>query len=621
MTRPSLVGTVLAATLGLLSVPPASRADPVDRGGGAVASDEANATVVGIAVLRAGGNAVDAAVATALALAVVHPEAGNLGGGGFAVVRMGSTVAALDFRETAPAAATPDMFLVGGIPSPERSQVGPLAAGVPGSPAGYFELHRRFGQLPWAQVVAPAVALARDGFALSERTYRSLRFSASLLARFPGSAEVWLPEGEPPPAGTLVRLPALARVLSAYAQLGPPAITAGEVAAAIEAASRRHGGVLTAADVAAYQPVWREPLRFAAFGWELASMPLPSSGGIILAQSCGLLERRRWPGYPRGGVERAHLLAEAWRRAFADRTLLGDPAATRATAEQLLAPAWLDWRAREIGRRVTPSARVRPHAVEDRRESAETTHLSVLDGEGNAVALTTTLNGAFGCGLWVAEAGFFLNNEMDDFTTAPGQPNQFGLIQGEANAVAPGRRMLSSMAPTIAWRGGEILVVGGRGGSKIPTGTLQVVLNVIVDGDTLTDAVARPRLHHQWLPDVLAVEPGALSPAVERQLRRRGHTIEPVQGTPKVNSVRRLPDGTLEAAADPRGPGAAGVVPPGDPAAQRPPRPSLSPSGEGPTPRPDPPDAGPPRRGEKTPAGVGRSLSGATPAPAAASDG
>lgn len=524
-----------------------------------MASDEADATAAGMAVLQAGGNAVDAAVATALALAVVHPEAGNLGGGGFAVVRMRSTVAALDFRETAPAAVTPEMFLLHGAPAPERSQVGPLAAGVPGSPAGYFELHRRFGRLPWAQVVAPAVALARDGFALSERTHRSLRSSASLLARFPETASVWLLGGEPPPAGTLVRLPALARLLSAYAQLGPPAITTAEVAAAIEAASRRHGGVLTAADVAAYRPVWREPLRFAAFGWELASMPLPSSGGIILAQTCGLLQRRRWPSYPRDRVERAHLLVEGWRRAFADRTLLGDPAATRATAEQLLTPAWLDRRAREIGRRATPSTRVRPYPGDNRRESAETTHLSVLDGEGNAVALTTTLNGAFGCGLWVAEAGFFLNNEMDDFTTTPGQPNQFGLIQGEANAVAPGRRMLSSMAPTIAWRGSEILVVGGRGGSKIPTGTLQVVLNVIVDGDTLADAVARARLHHQWLPDVLAVEPGALSAAAERQLRRRGHTLEPGKGTPKINAVRRLPDGTLEAAADPRGPGSAGI--------------------------------------------------------------
>ncbi len=565
MPTSGLLRAVLVAGLGLLCAPPLPGADPVATGGGAVASDEADATAAGIAVLGAGGNAVDAAVATALALAVVHPEAGNLGGGGFAVVRMGNAVTALDFRETAPAAATPEMFSLHGAPAPERSKVGPLAAGVPGSPAGYRELHRRFGRLPWAQVVAPAVELARDGFVLSERTHRSLRSSASLLARFPETASVWLPGGEPPPPGSPVRLPALARLLSAYAEEGPPAITTGEVAAAIERASRRHGGVLTAADLTAYRPAWREPIRFAAFGWELASMPLPSSGGIILAASCGILERRDWSRRPRDGVARAHLLAEAWRRAFADRTLLGDPASTWATAEQLLAPARLDRRAREIGRRATPSTRVPPYPVDNRRESAETTHLSVIDGEGNAVALTTTLNGAFGCGLFVPEAGFFLNNEMDDFTTAPGQANQFGLIQGEANAIAPGKRMLSSMAPTIAWRGGEILALGGRGGSKIPTATLQVLLNAVVDADPLSAAVARPRLHHQWLPDVLAVEPGALSEAAERQLRRRGHTIEPVKGTPKVNAVRRLSDGTLEAAADPRGPGSAAVIPPASP--------------------------------------------------------
>lgn len=554
-----LLGAVVSAGLVLLAGP--APCDGEARAGrGAVASDEADATGVGLEVLRRGGNAVDAAVATALALAVVHPEAGNLGGGGFAVVRVGETVAALDFRETAPAAARPDMYLVNGAPTPELSLVGPLAAGVPGSPAGYTELHRRFGRLPWPEVVAPAVTLARDGFRLSARTHRSLLASQALLARFTETAATWLPDGQALPAGATVRLPALARVLAAYGEGGPPAITTGEVAAAIVAASRRHGGVLTTDDLAAYRPVWREPLRFAAFGWAVASMPLPSSGGIILAQSCGLLQQREWAKLRRDDPRRAHLLAEAWKRAFADRTLLGDPLTTRATAEQLLAPAWLAARAREIRWRATPSMLVSSYPGRIRSEPAETTHLSVIDGEGNAVALTTTLNGAFGCGLWVEEAGFFLNNEMDDFTTAPGQPNLFGLIQGEANTVAPGTRMLSSMAPTIAWRGEELVVLGGRGGSKIPTATLQVLLAVLVDGDPLPAAVARPRLHHQWLPDVLSVEDQALTPAAERWLRRRGHTIEPVRGAPKVNAVRRLPGGALEAAADPRGPGAAGVL-------------------------------------------------------------
>lgn len=559
MSLSSLLRAVVTASLLLQTGAAWCGGDAVPRGG-AVASDEAEATAVGLDVLRQGGNAVDAAVATALALAVVHPEAGNLGGGGFALIRMGNTLAALDFRETGPAAAKREMFVHNGTPSPERSLVGPLAAGVPGSPAGYFELHRRFGRLPWPDVVAPALGLARDGFSLSERTHRSLRSSASLLARFPETAATWMPESQPIPPGTTVRLPALARVLAAYAEKGVEAITTGAVADAVEKASRRHGGVLTAADLAAYRPVWREPLRFSSFGWQVASMPLPSSGGIILAQSCAMLERRGWAARPREGAERAHLLAETWRRAYADRTLLGDPEATRATAEQLLSPAWLAARAREIHRRATPSLRVRPYPGRGRSEPTETTHLSVIDGAGNAVALTTTLNSAFGCGLLVAEAGFLLNNEMDDFTTAPGQPNLFGLIQGEANAVAPGKRMLSSMSPTIAWRGEEIIVLGGRGGAKIPTATLQVLLNAIVDADPLPAAVARPRLHHQWLPDVLAVEEGALTPAAEKRLRRRGHTIEPVRGTPKVNAVRRQRDGTCEAAADPRGPGSAAVL-------------------------------------------------------------
>lgn len=559
MVRPVAAFAALALVV-LLSNQIAGSAGPPLAAGGAIACDEADATAVGLELLRRGGNAVDAAVATALALAVVHPEAGNLGGGGFAVVRMGETVAALDFRETAPAAATSEMFLLNGKPTPERSLVGPLAAGVPGSPAGYVELHRRFGRLPWEAVVAPALALARDGFSLSERTHRSLASSAGLLARFPESAAVWLPGGRPLPPGTTVRLPALAEVLTAYAQHGAAAMAQGRVAEAMERASRRHGGVLTAADLAAYRPVWRQPLRFSSFGWQLAGMPLPSSGGIIVAQSLCMLEQLGWARGRHADAQRGHLLAEAWKRAFTDRTLLGDPVTTWATAAQLLSPQWLAERARSIRRRATPSASLLPWDGGRQAEPAETTHLSVLDGEGNAVALTTTLNGAFGCGLFVAEAGFFLNNEMDDFTIAPGQPNLFGLIQGEANAVAPGKRMLSSMSPTIAWRGTEIVVLGGRGGAKIPTATVQVLLNVIVDSDPLPAAVARPRLHHQWLPDELGVEAGALTPAAEKRLRRRGHTLVPLRGAAKVNGVRRLADGRLEAAADPRGPGAAAVL-------------------------------------------------------------
>jgi gamma-glutamyltranspeptidase / glutathione hydrolase len=561
--RRLLVALGLAAAL---TAPAAyGAAPPAVRGeGGAVVSGSRLATDVGLSLLAAGGNAVDGAVGTVLALAVVFPEAGNLGGGGFAVVKMGGEVASLDFREAAPAAATAAMYLdAAGEPIPEASLVGPLAAGVPGSPAGLYELHRRYGALPWQEVVEPARRLAAEGFAVDRHLHDLLDEDRERLGRFSETAAVWLPGGEPPPVGSRLVLPDLAATLAAYAEKGPEAITAGPVAAAVAAASRRHGGVLTAADLAAYRPVWRPPLLFSAFGWQLAGMDLPSSGGLILAETTGLLERLGWAGEPRFGADRVHLLTEAFRRAFADRFDLGDPASTHARAEDLLAPAWLDRRAAEIDRdSATPSTEVHPWPGQAPAEETQTTHLSVVDGAGNLVALTTTLNDLFGCRLWVPGAGFFLNNEMDDFATAPGRPNLYGLVQGEANAVAPGRRMLSSMSPTIAWRGGEALALGGRGGSKIPTNVLEVLLDVIVDGDELQQALDRPRIHHQWLPDRLEAEPDALAPETRAELERRGHRVEITAATAKVQAVARFADGSVAAAAEPRGQGAAGVVTP-----------------------------------------------------------
>lgn len=535
---------------------------------GVVVSGEADATAVGVAILERGGNAVDAAVATALALAVVHPEAGNLGGGGFAVVKVGGEVAALDFREVAPAAATPTMFVDGaGEPRPDASTLGPLAAGVPGSPAGYFELHRRFGALPWRDVVEPALALARDGFRISERTAKAIAEERDGLAKFPETAAAWMPGGLPLGAGERLRLPDLAATLEAYAERGTPAIAEGAVAAAIESASRRHGGVLTAADLAAYRPQWREPLRFARFGWELVAMPLPSSGGVVLGETLGMLERGGWPALPKGGVERAHLLAEALRRAYADRFRLGDPSSTKATPAQLLDPAWIARRAGGIDpRRATPSAKIEPFPEVIPRESDDTTHISVIDGDGNLVALTTTVNDLFGCRLWVPGAGFFLNDEMDDFTTAPGRANLYGLVQGEANAIAPGRRMLSSMTPVLATRGEEAIVLGGRGGSRIITAVTQVLL-ALWDGDGARAAVSRPRVHHQWLPDRLEVESGALSAAAVSDLAARGHEIAPLVRLVRVNVALRHADGRLEAAGDPRGPEVAAYAGPRPPGA------------------------------------------------------
>jgi gamma-glutamyltranspeptidase/glutathione hydrolase len=544
-----------------------------------VASDDARGTAAGLEVLAAGGNAVDAAVATALALAVAFPEAGNLGGGGFAVVRMagngGPEVASLDFREEAPAAATRGMYLdEHGDPIPEASLVGPLAAGVPGSPTGLWELHRRFGKLPWAQVVSPAERLAASGFTVDANLHRQLEKDRDLLARFPESAARWLPGGEVPAVGTVIREPDLAATLHAYAERGPEAITRGEVAERILAVSRRQGGVLTAADLAGYRPVWRRPVTFDAFGWHVATMGLPSSGGAILGEVFGILERRGWAALPRFGADRAHLLVEAFRRAFADRFLLGDPTTSRVTEAQVLSASWLDRRAAGIEpAHATDSKSLAAPAGPPPRESRDTTHLVVMDGDGNVVSLTTTLNALFGCKSWVPGFGF-LNDEMDDFAAAPGRPNLYGLVQGEANAVRPGKRMLSSMSPTIAWRetaadngengpgGEEILALGGRGGSKIPTNVAQVLLDVMVDGDALQAALDRPRVHHQWLPDRLEAEPDALSPETRAALETRGHHIEITPDTAEVNAAMRLPDGSEEAAVDPRGPGQAAVAHP-----------------------------------------------------------
>jgi gamma-glutamyltranspeptidase/glutathione hydrolase len=554
----------------LLPLPARPASVPAPAGtGGAVAAADPLAVEAGLEVLRAGGNAVDAAVATALALAVVYPEAGNLGGGGFALVRMGGDLAALDFREVGPARARRDMYLdAEGKPVENASVVGPLSAGVPGSPAGYYEVHRRYGRLPWTRVVAPARRLAGDGFRVSRYLHDLLgkEETRKLLLRFPESARVWLPDGSPPAVGSVLRLPDLAATLGRYAEQGPRGITTGPVAAAVEKASNAHGGVLTAADLAAYRPEWRQPLALEAFGWKFASMPLPASGGVILGQTLGILERLGWAGLPRFGADRDHLLTEALRRAFADRFLLGDPATTQATEAQLLAPDWIARRAAQIDpRRATPSAQVKPWPGAETAAPAggtETTHLSVVDRDGNLVALTTTLNNLFGCGLWVPGAGFFLNDEMDDFATAPGRPNLFRLIQGEANAVAPGKRMLSSMTPVIAWKGKEAYAVGGRGGSRIPTNVIEVLLNLLVDGDPLQTAIDRPRIHHQWLPDRLEAEPDTLSPETRADLERRGHIVLIEAATAKVHAVHLLPDGRMEAASDPRGSGIGGVVTP-----------------------------------------------------------
>lgn len=536
----------------------------VEGTGGAVAAAETEATEAGLEILRQGGNAVDAAVATALALVVVHPEAGNLGGGGFAVIKMGDQLDSLDFRETAPAAATAKMYQdAEGRLRPQASELGPLAAGVPGSPQGLWELHQRYGSLPWPQIVEPARRLAAEGFVVTTRLHKTVAREQDDLATFPETAAVWLPNGRPPPAGSRLRIPELAESLRRLGELGPSALTRGSAAAAIERVSAKYGGLLTAADLEGYQPQWRPVIRFQAFGWNLATMDLPATGGIILAQVLIQLETLEWQSLPRFGAERAHLLAETLRRSFADRFLMGDPETTELDSRTALGKAWLDWRRSTINRRrATPSPAVASTAGPPPAEGTDTTHLAVIDEDGNVVSMTVTLNGAFGCKLLVPELGYFLNNEMDDFAAAPGQPNTYGLIQGEANAIAAGKRMLSSMSPTIAWQEQQILALGARGGSMIPTSTVQVLLNILVDGDPLQAAIDRPRIHHQWLPDRLQFELDALSPETRRDLQSLGHQLELLETTAKVNAALARDDGSLAAAGDPRGPATAGVVQP-----------------------------------------------------------
>jgi gamma-glutamyltranspeptidase / glutathione hydrolase len=551
LRRYATAGAFLAALL----------AAPLSAAQAGAATSDPRATQAALDLMAAGGNAVDGAVGAALVLAVVFPEAGNLGGGGFAVVKVGDELAALDFRETAPAAASAAMYLdANGDPRLGASTLGALAAGVPGSPAGYEELHRRFGRLPWSAVVAPAIAFARDGFALSARTAQTLAEARDPLSADPDTAQRWIPGGLPLGAGSRLVLPDLATTLEQYASGGAAAIAEGRAGAAIERLCRAKGGILTAADLARYRPAWREPLRFSRLGLEFAAMPLPSSGGMIVDETLALLELEGWWQLPRASAERAQLLTEALRRAFADRFALGDPSGESPSLDRLLLPGRLTERAATIDlTRATPSSALAVNGAAAAHESTDTTNVSVVDGDGNAVDLTTTLNNLIGNAIWVAQAGFFLNDEMDDFTTAPGRPNSYHLIQGNANRIVPGRRPLSSMSPMIAWRGAEVLAIGGRGGSLIPSAAIQVLLD-LEEGDAAAAAVARPRLHHQWLPDQLFYEPGALSAAARSSLADRGYEVVPLTQRAEVNVVRRLASGEIDAAGDPRADEAAAAV-------------------------------------------------------------
>ena len=564
--------TILAIAVGTLSTcrlplardnapfPPAWRFSP---GRGAayaanamVSSNDSIASLVGVEVLRRGGNAVDAAVAVGFALAVTYPEAGNLGGGGYMVIRMADgRTAALDYRERAPLAATRDMYARLTDSLPKASLVGHLASGVPGAVAGMVEAHSKYGALPLADVIAPAIRLADSGFVVDSALARSIENARELIAGYAGGS-VFVPNGFPLVRGSRLVQPDLANTLRRIAAQGAPGFYEGETARLIVEEMRRGGGIITEEDLRQYRPVWRGALEGTYRSYRLITMPPSSSGGVTMLETLNILETV--PALPPfGSAKYTHLLTEAFRRAFIDRnTKLGDPDFVDVPVRRLTSDAY----ARELAATIDTMRATQTGAFDSTaREAMHTTHYSVVDAAGNAVATTTTINELYGSGVFIPGAGFFMNNEMDDFATRPGEPNLFGLVQGESNAIAPGKRMLSAMSPTIVLdsAGRVTLVLGGRGGPRIISSTLQVIVNVVDHGMTLADALAAPRLHHQAWPDTLRYETNGLAPAVVDSLRAMGHAVADGRATGLVKAIMRAPDGGWYGAYDPRTTGGA----------------------------------------------------------------
>lgn len=497
---------------------------------GAVACGSPAAAEIGRQIFRRGGNAFDVAVGVGFALAVTKPQAGNIGGGGFAVVREGKSgqVMTLDFRETAPLAASRDMYLDdSGEVIENLSTVGAQSAGVPGTVAGLYALWEKHGTLPWSELVTAAAELADSGFVLTESLAGTLREHRSRLRRFPETEALLYPDGGTPEAGDRLVLKDLAGTLFLIAAEGPEAFYTGPVAQQIVACMNEHGGLISAEDLEAYRPVWRRPVHFTFDSLDVYSMPPPSSGGIVLGQILKLLEPLGLSGYTSRSPGQIHLLCEASRLAFADRAEhLGDPDFYD-NPDELLDSAYLAERRLQIpGEKAGQSGEVEagnPYKF----ESQNTTHISVCDGDGNMVAMTVTLNASFGSRLVVDGAGFLLNCEMDDFAIKPGYPNLWGLVGSEANRIEPGKRMLSSMSPTVILnRDKPFMVLGSRGGSKIITTVAQAIIDCSRYKLTLPEIVNQPRFHHQWLPDVIYFEENGLRRDIRKKLAAMGHRVE-----------------------------------------------------------------------------------------------
>lgn len=522
-----------------------------------VVSGSPIASEVGRDVLRRGGNAVDAAVAVAFALAVVHPEAGNVGGGGFMLIRTpAGKVSALDYREAAPALATRDMYLDATGEPTDRSVTGQLASGVPGTVAGLAEAHGRFGRMAWRDLLAPAVELARAGFVIDSYRSASIAGDTTRLRAFPASAASFLPGGAPPVPGSTLAQADLAATLDLVRDSGAAGFYRGRVAELIVAEMRRGGGIISAADLAAYRAHWREPVRLSYRGHTVYSMAPVSSGGVTLALLLNIMEG--WRGLRFGSVDLMHREAEAMRRAFTDRNRwLGDPAFVTMPLPRLLSKEYAaGLRARIDTLRATPTPPFDPTI----REGESTTHFSVVDADGMAVSSTTTLNNSYGSAVTVTGAGFLLNDEMDDFATAPGKPNMYGLVEGEANAIVPGKRMLSAMTPSMVVdsSGNLLLVVGTPGGPTIITQVYHVISNVLDHGMTLPGAIEAPRLHHQALPDRISVERGGFPDSILAELRAMGHAVAERGPMGDVEAIIRTARGWRGVSDPRRGGGPAG---------------------------------------------------------------
>ncbi len=518
-----------------------------------VVSGSPLASQAGREILQAGGNAVDAAVAVGFALAVTHPQAGNLGGGGFMVFRMkdGST-AALDYREMAPGKATPDMYLdTRKNPTGMLSDMGALASGVPGSVAGMLEAHRKYGRLSLAQVMAPAIALAGDGFIVDEYRHNSIEDNRGGLFLFPASRRYFLPDnGHAPPAGSRWIQADLARTLVTIRDRGHDGFYRGWVADSLVAEMQRGGGLISLADLANYKAEWRVPIAIKYRDHTIYSMPPASSGGVTLALILNIMEGFG-PLPPFASPALLHREAEAMRRAFTDRNIyLGDPAFVKMPLDRLLSKEYAATLRGQIDlAHATPTPPFDPTL----RDGSSTTHYSVVDADGNAVSCTTTLNDSYGSSVAVSGAGFLLNDEMDDFTVAPGRPNGYGLVQGEANAIQPGKRMLSAMTPSIVLdpAGQLLMVVGTPGGPTIITQVYHVISNVIDHRMPLPDAVAAPRMHHQALPDQIRMEREGFLPQTVTALERLGHKVSVGGRWGDVEAIIRTPTG-WEGVSDPR---------------------------------------------------------------------